>query len=574
MKKHESYGSILHNMAKEWKFVFFYARKYRVALFLYVLFGIVATIISLSVSIAAKYLIDAVVGKDDSALGFGVLVISLGIGQHIFQALASYVTADLNARTVVELRKEIYSRVINAKWEEISCFHSGDLINRLESDVNSVSNGIISFIPGVITKLLQFIGSLIIVLYYDNTMAVLSLLSAPFLFFSSRFLIKTIRKYSQQSREINGEILSYSEESMQNILTIKAFDLTRKYIADFGRVLQTYRDVKLKYDKFSILMTLCLSLIGLIVSYICYGWGVYRLWQGAITFGTMTLFIQISGMLTSSFSSLASLVPSAVSIATSAGRIMEITTFDEEKDANKEKALSIIEKSKDKGISVKIENLSFKYKGAESETLKNVSLKINPGETVAIIGASGEGKTTFLKLILGIMSATQGEIEFETFDGEKIQVSDSTRRFCSYVPQGINIFSGTIRENMLGVKPDATENELYQVLELSALSDFVKSLPLGLDTPINEQGNNFSQGQLQRIAISRALLKESMVLLMDEATSALDSETEKAVLENIMSNRTSKTTIITTHRESVLKYCDRVFSIDETGEFSELIFKK
>lgn len=570
LKKRGGFGNILRNMVKEWNFVFSYAVKYRVALILYVFFGVVTTVISLGVSVSAKYLIDAVVGKDDSALGFGMLVISLGIGQHIFQALASYVTAKLSARTVVELRKEIYSRVINAKWEEIADFHSGDLINRLESDVNSVSNGIISFIPGVVTKLLQFVGALVIVLYYDSTMAVLSLLSAPFLFFSSRFLIKTIRKYSQQSREINGEILSYSEESMQNILTIKAFDLTRKYIEDFGKVLHTYRDVKLKYDKFSILMTLCLSLVGLAVSYVCYGWGAYRLWQGVITFGTMTLFIQISGMLTSSFSSLASLVPSAVSIATSAGRIMEITTFDEEKDENKEKAISIIEKSKDKGISVNVENLSFAYKGAESEILKNVSVKIKPGETVAIVGASGEGKTTFMKLLLGVINTTQGKMEFEAFDGEKIQVSDSTRRFCSYVPQGINIFSGTIRENLVSVKPDATEKELYKALELSALSDFVKSLPLGLDTSINEQGNNFSQGQLQRIAISRALLKDTMVLLMDEATSALDAETEKSVLENIMSNRTSKITIITTHRESVLKYCDRVFSIDENGEFSEL----
>lgn len=565
---------MLRNMANEWKFVFSYAGKYRLALLFYVFFGVAATAISLGVSVAAKHLIDAVVGKEESALGFGILVVSLGICQHIFQALASYVTASLSARTVVELRKEIYSRVINAEWEEISSFHSGDLINRLESDVGAVSNGIISFIPGIITKTLQFAGSLAIVLYYDNTMAVLSLLSAPFLFFSSRFLVKTIRKYSQQSREINGEILAYSEESMQNILTIKAFDLTKKYIADFGKVLEAYRSVKLKYDKFSIIMTLCLSLTGLAVSYICYGWGVYRLWQGAITFGTMTLFIQISGMLTSSFSSLASLVPGAVSIATSAGRIMEITAFDEEKDKDSEKALSILEKSRDKGVSVSVEKLSFKYKDAESETLKNVNLQLHPGETVAIMGPSGEGKTTFLKLLLGIMNTTEGKIELEASDGEKIGVSDSTRRFYSYVPQGINIFSGTIRENLLSVKPEATEDELYGALRQADLRDFVKSLPSGIDTAINEQGNNFSQGQLQRIAVARAVLKESVILLLDEATSALDAETEKNVLENIMKSSPAKIIIITTHRESVLKYCDRAFVIDEKGGLSETLLGK
>lgn len=569
MKKSNSYRAMLRNMVKEWKFIFSYVGRYKFALMLYVFFGLVATAVSLGVSVAAKYLIDAVVGRDDSVLGFGILVVSLGIGQHIFQALASYVTANLSARTITEIRKEIYSNVVNARWEEISHFHSGDLLNRLESDVSAVSNGIISFIPSVITRVVQFFGSLAIVLYYDSTMAFLSLISAPFLFFSSKFLVKTIRKYSQQSREINGEILSYSEESMQNILTIKAFDLTKTYISNFGKVLEKYKSVKLQYDKFSILMTLCLSLIGLLVSYACYGWGVYRLWQGVITFGTMTLFIQISGMLTSSFSALASLAPNAVSIATSAGRIMEITSFSEETDEDEEKALRILEKSRGRGVSVEIESLSFKYRDAETEILKNISFKVNPGETVALVGPSGEGKTTMLKLLLGILSATEGEIQLEAFDGEKIRVSDSTRRFCSYVPQGINIFSGTIRDNLIAVKPDATEDELYNVIEAAALTNFVNSLPQKIDTPINEQGNNFSQGQLQRIAIARALLKDSMILLMDEATSALDAETEKKVLENIMIENPSKICIITTHRESMLKYCDRVFTVDSEGRISE-----
>lgn len=569
MKKSDGYRGMLRNMVKEWNFIFSYVRRYKLSLVLYVLFGLVATGMSLSVSVAAKHLIDSVVGKDDSALGFGALVVLLGIGQHVFQAMASYITANLSARTITQIRKEIYSDVVSARWEEISHFHSGDLLNRLESDVSAVSNGIISFIPSVITRVVQFFGSLAIVLYYDKTMAILSLMSAPFLFFSSRFLIKTIRKYSQQSRELNGEILSYSEESVQNILTIKAFGLTKTYISDFGKLLEQYKSVKLKYDKFSILMTLCLSLIGLLVSYACYGWGAYRLWQGVITFGTMTLFIQISGMLTSSFSALASLAPSAVSIATSAGRIMEITSFNAEMDEEREKANRILEKSKEKGVSVEIENMSFKYRGAETENLKKVSLKVNPGETVAFVGPSGEGKTTLLKLLLGIMSVSEGEIRFESPDGEKIAVSDSTRRFCSYVPQGINIFSGTIRENLKAVKPDATDEELYNVIDAAALTELVNSLPQKIDTPINEQGNNFSQGQLQRIAIARALLKDSMILLMDEATSALDAETEKRVLENIMTANPSKICIITTHRESMLKYCDRIFKVDSDGGITE-----
>lgn len=575
MKRNEDFGSMLRNMAVEWRWIFSYVRKYRLAMFLYVFLGLVATAMSLGVTVAAKYLIDAVVGREnDTILFYGVLAIGLAVFQHIFQALTSYVTASVSSRTSNEIRENIFSHVISAEWEDISRFHSGDLLNRLESDVQTISNAVISFIPNVITRTVQFLGALAIVLYYDKTMALIALMSAPLLFFSSRFLIKTIRKYSKQSRELNGKILSYSEEAVQNLLTIKAFDLTKAYINNFKTVLESYRNTKLAYDKFSILMTLLLSLSGLVVSYGCYGWGVYRLWQGAITFGTMTLFIQLSGLLTSSFGSLASLVPNAISIATSAGRVMELITISKEEDKDKEKALKIYEKSKNSGVTISLNGVSFKYKDGEENVIHNASLKVLPGETVALTGTSGEGKTTLLKLLLGILSVSEGEISLEASDGEKIAVSDSTRRFCSYVPQGINIFSGTIRENLTAVKPDATDEELYNVIEAAALTELVNSLPQGIDTPVSEQGNNFSQGQLQRIAIARALLKPSMILLMDEATSALDAETEKKVLENIMVANPSKICIFTTHRESMLKYCDRIFKVESDGGITEDFIKE
>lgn len=572
MKRNEDYRSLLRNMAREWKWIFSYVRNYKFALVLYTLLGLVATGMSLGVSVVAKYLIDAVVNKsNDTIFVFAAVAIGFTVFQHAFQSLTSYVTAFVSSRISNEIREDIYSHIISAQWEEISNFHSGDILNRLESDVLTVSNAVISFIPSVVTRSVQFLGALAIVLYYDKTMAMIALMSAPLLFLSSKFLVRTIRKYSQLSREINGKILSYSEESVQNLLTIKAFDLTKEYISNFKKVLEDYRVTKLAYDKFSIIMTLCLSLVGIVVSYGCYGWGVYRLWQGAISFGTMTLFIQLSGQLTSSFSSLASLVPSAVSTATSAGRVMELTKLAKERDKDHEKAISFYEKSKEKGISIVFDDVSFKYKNGESIVIENASLKINPGETVALVGPSGEGKTTILKLLLGIMPATTGEIYLEAEDGERITVSDSTRRFCSYVPQGINIFSGTIRENLTAVKKDATDEELYSVTSLAALDKLISSLPDGLDTHINEQGGNFSQGQLQRFAIARALLKDSMILLMDETTSALDPETEKKVLENIMVQNPAEICVITTHRESMLKYCDRVFRVEQNGGISEII---
>ncbi len=575
MKKNEGNRNMLQNMIVEWKWIFFYAKKYKFALLLYILLGVIATVMSLGVSVVSKHLIDSVVDKDnETILSYALMTIGFVVFQHVFQSLTSYVTAVVSSRTCNEIRESIYSHVVKAQWEEISPFHSGDILNRLESDTQTVSNAIINFIPNVISKSVQFLGALAIVLYYDKAMALIALMSAPLMFLSSRFLIRTIREYSKQSREVNGKVLSFTEESVQNLLTIKAFDLTREYIKKFGRILEEHRIIKLSYEKFSIIMTLVLSLAGVIVSYSCYGWGVYRLWQGMITFGTMTLFIQLSGQLTASFGALASLVPLAVSNATSAGRVMEMADLPVEQDADSEKADAFYKKTKGTGVSIVFDGVSFKYKNGEEKVIHGASFKINPGETVAFVGPSGEGKTTLLKLLLGIMPVTEGELLLKAGDGETIKISDSTRRFCSYVPQGINIFSGTIRENLTMAKPDASDEEINRVIKAAAIDRLIYSLPEGLDTPINERGGNFSQGQLQRMAIARALLKDSTILIMDEATSALDVNTEKKVLERIMVADPSKICIFTTHRASMLEYCDRVFLVEQNGGVSEIVNKK
>ncbi len=570
MAQTEKFSVLLKKMLSEWKWLFRYIKKYRLITVAYVLIGILSAVMSLSVSVASKYLIDAVVSQlTDKLISFGVLVVSLAIFQHVFQALSSWLISVVSTKANNEIRSQIYSSIISAEWKNVSRFHSGELLNRLESDVSAVSSGALTFIPGLIVKITQFLGALAIVLWYDKLMALLALMSAPFLFLSSKFIVRSMRRYNERMREYNGKVLSYTQESVQNIQLIKAFDLTKDYINNFTKLLGEYRSFRLSYDKFSIVMTLCLSLIGVVVSYSCYGLGIYRLWQGAISFGTMTMFLQLSGVLTSSFSSLASMVPSAVSIATAAGRIIEITSFDAENDADKEDALRLLECVKDKGVAVEFDNVSFAYEDDSVEILKNISIDIRSGETIAFIGPSGEGKTTLLKLILGIIKPSGGSLYLRSCDGEKLTVSDSTRRFCSYVPQGVSIFSGTIADNLRLVKEDATDEELIEVLKTTDLYSHIETLPDGIYTDISENGSNFSQGQLQRISIARALLRDSHIILMDEATSALDVETETRVLNNIMISNPEKICIITTHRESMLKYCNRIFKINSNGEMTE-----
>lgn len=566
MKKVSEYTTLFKNIGSEWKWLLKIMSCYRLEIIIYTLMGVVGIAMGLGASIASKYLIDAVVGQNNETIvPAGAMVVGLGVFQILINAVSSVISSRVGTRVSNEIRSEIYSGMATACWEGINKYHSGDLVNRLEGDVNSVSSSVVSFLPGLFTKLMQFFGCLAIVLYYDVTLAFLALMSAPVLFFSSRFMTKMMRKYNLETRQMNGKVLSFSEESIQNLQTIKAFGLTTEYAEKFKVLLNNYRNMRLAHDKFTILTTLCLSSIGLIVSYSCYGWGVYRLWDGAITFGTMTLFLQLSGSLTSSFSAIVSMVPGVISVATAAGRIKEITELPKENLGDFDKAAAMLPEARKKGVSVIAENVTYSYADSDRNVLNNISFFAHPGETIAFVGPSGEGKTTILRLLLGLVDKSQGSLKVNVNSGEAIEISPSTRQFCSYVPQENAIFSGTIAENLRVVNPDATDEELRSALKIADALDFVEALPMGLKSIVGERGVNFSEGQVQRLSIARALLCDAPILVMDEATSALDSDTEERVLRGLMDSDGKRTCIITTHRPSMLKYCHRIYELQEDG---------
>lgn len=248
---------------------------------------------------------------------------------------------------------------------------------------------------------------------------------------------------------------------------------------------------------------------------------------------------------------------------------MEITELDTEDTGNAAEVDELEPSAYDKGIYLNCDNLTYSYKDGKTPVVKNISFYVNPGETIALVGPSGEGKTTILRLILGLVKPQQGRMTMAVADGRKTEVSASTRRFCSYVPQENAVFAGSIAENLRMVNPEATDDELVDVLKTADAWSFIEKLPFGVNTVINEKGVNFSEGQIQRISIARAILKNSPVLVMDEATSALDAETEKKVLANIMKSYPNRTCVITTHRPSMLQYCDRVYRVDEDGNLTQ-----
>ena len=570
MKKPSEYIELFRSLGKEWKWLLRYVSKYRLQIAFYVVIGLLSTAMGLGASVASKYLIDSVVSHNsDTILKSAVIAVTLGLTQIAVGAVVSRIAGVVGTKISMEIRSGVYEHVTYSKWEDIRKYHSGDLLNRIEGDVGTVSSSIISFIPNVFTTSAQFIGCLAVVLYYDPTMAIFAFMSAPFLVFSSKITTKMVRKYNKESREMNGKILSFYSESIQNLQTIKAFDITKRYVEQMKTNLQLHRKIKLDHDRFSIIMSLCFSLIGLAVAYTCYGWGVYRLWQGAISYGTMTLFLQISGQLTGSFSALVSLIPSAISIATSAGRIMEITSLPLEENKDSEMAEKMEKSADESGVTIICNDLKYTYPDGDEPVVANVSFKAEAGETIAFVGPSGEGKTTLLRLILGLVDADSGELIIATKDGNKIPVSECTRRFCSYVPQGNAIFSGTVADNLRIVKPEATDEEIIDALVTADAWSFIKELPLGINTEISEKGVNFSEGQVQRMSIARAILRDAPIIVMDEATSALDAKTEETVLANMMKAYPNRTRIITTHRPSMLQYCTRVYRINENGSLVE-----
>lgn len=557
-------GGMLREIFAELFWIYGYGKKYIGAILWYIFLGIFGTGMGLGAGILSKQIIDGVTGKDlkglvPAAVGF-VLMQLFRIGSN---AWTNRISAKINIRVDQEIRADVYDKIMLADWESMSAYHSGDLLNRVDNDVSSVSSGVLGWMPEFITGMFQFVGTLGVILYYDPTLAGLALLSAPITVLISRVLLGRLRNYNKQMREVSSQVMSFNEESFQNIQVIKSFGLTDLYGRKLREVQKNFREVQLDFNKFSIITSSFMMVVATAASIACYGWGVYRLWGGYITFGTMMLFLQLSASLSQNFSSLVSLIPSAVSAATAAGRIMALTELPKENRADDKAAQAMLTLNRNNGVTVQADKLSFSYKTRKA-VFTDVNFIAEPGEIVALIGPSGEGKTTMLRILLGIVNPSGGNLTvYGKNTNDKLNISASTRRLFSYVPQGNTMFSGTVAENLRIMKQDATDEELNRVLKLACAYDFVHKKADGLNTAIQEHGGGFSEGQIQRLSIARALLSDAPVLLLDEATSALDVATERKVLRNIMKTDERRTCIVTTHRPSVLGVCNRVYRISK-----------
>ena len=332
----------------------------------------------------------------------------------------------------------------------------------------------------------------------------------------------------------------------------------------FHRIQKETVDLALKQNRFQQSMTIATSLVGQTVGYACYGFAAFRLWQGQISYGTMTMFVSMAASLRGSFSGILNLMPMVIRAGISAERIMEITGLPRDSMEDKEAADAIRERSHERGVCVRMEDVDFAYE-EEKWIYRKASFRADPGEIVALIGPSGQGKTTTLNLLLGLYHPQSGRITVGNPGGQTLRASSSTRCLFSYIPQGNTLFSGTIAENMRMVKPEASDGEIIAALEAACAWEFVQKLEDGLNTQVRERGTRFSEGQKQRLSIARALLADAPVMILDEATSALDVGTERRVLRRIIRKEPHRTLIVAAHRPSVFSMCSRVYKIQEGG---------
>ena len=540
-----------------------YAKHYWKAMVLYTFLGITGTGVSLISSLISKDLVDIITGHETGRLiSTFAAMIGFSIGNILVAQASGYASTLINLKVDTEIKNDIFAKMMVTDWESLTTYHTGDLVTRWSSDASNIANGILNWIPNLIIYTVRFFSALAIVIYYDPTFAIFALIGIPFSALLSKPLLKRMSKNNQRSAQMNARLYGFNQETFSNIQTIKAFDLIQFYIEKLRSLQKEYIGMRLEFQRMSILTSILMSIIGFIVSYSCYGWGIYRVWSGVISYGTMTMFLSLSGTLTSAVNSLAGLIPSAVSLTISAGRLMDIVEMPQE-DYSYDKEVEMFEKKyRMNGMGLVIDNVGYTYHTG-TMVFQHASMQAFPHEVVALVGPSGEGKTTMLRLILALLCPQEGHMwvcAAENRD-EKILLSASARKLFSYVPQGNTMFSGTIAENLRMVKPDATDDELVEALKLACAWDFVEKLPDGINSVVKERGGGFSEGQAQRLSIARALLRKSPILLLDEATSALDVATERRVIRNIMADTYPRTCIVTTHRPTVLNICARVYAI-------------
>jgi len=509
----------------------------------------------------SKSIIDgATQAKDfNIVIKFALCMLFLVAFQMILNITKNSLSERCSARLEMILKKYILDLVIKKDYQCVTSYHTGDLQNRMFNDVTLVANGFTTIIPESAYFGAKLLSSLIYLIVIDKIFALIFVIGGFTIFFITRILRKTLKKLHKKVQETEGKTRSFIQEILTNLLVIKAFAVDEKVNETTDELQNDNFKARMTKRNFSICANVGLGSIFSIGTVFAIAFGAYGILFKAMTYGTVTAIIQLVNQV----HSLSGIMPKYYNTIASAERLMELDDLPDEKEINKN------EIDKDTVYralkSIEFENITFSFD--RDLILDNTSLSINKGDFVAIMGISGIGKSTLLKLLLGVFNVNSGSIYLNT-DNSKIFVDKNTRKLFSYVPQGNMLISGTIKDNITFINPSATDDEIAKAIEISCAKQFIDELPLGIETVIGEKGMGLSEGQIQRLAIARSLLANSPVLLLDEATSALDEQTEKQFLTNLKT-LDNITCLIVSHKKAALDICNKSIKIKNGKIISE-----
>ena len=527
--------------------------------------GIIGVAVSLAFIYASKVVIDIATGAAIGSLtNAAILTIALLIAQLLCGAVDTWLSTRMQVETGNALRHRLFSRLLQSRWNELERFHTGDIVNRVEQDTASIVELLTSTIPAFIVTIVQLIAAFVFFCFLDPSLPWVVVGILPIFLLGSRFYMKRMRRYTREIRQSDSRIQSVIQESLQHRTVIKTLESGDRHIGKLDDLQDALRNQIFGRTRFSLSARMLVAFAfsgGYLTAFL---WGAVRLSTGSITFGTMTAFLQLVGKVQRPALDLSRLLPSFINALTAVERLMEL----EELPAEASGASQLFPQTPD----LQLKDVTFSYSTGDRPILNHFSCNFPAGSCTAVLGETGAGKTTLIRLLLALADPQEGSITLSSANITQsslstlnsplstLEVSPQTRSNFVYVPQGNTLFSGTIRDNLLMGNPYATEAEMLQALR-TACAGFVLSLPDGIDANLNEQGGGLSEGQAQRIAIARTLLRPGHILLLDEATSALDPETERQLIKNLRRDCTGKTFIFITHHPAVAEACEATIQL-------------